>query len=536
MRWLKGISSRIVLLEGPHLKKRFWGKHLWARDYLAVSLGKTNFFWGSYDNSDQRHRTGFDLAVEFKILFTVIVMSMAFLAIFSGEAQSKWINVMGPLKVHPKNPRYFSDQSGKTVYLTGSHVWDNFQDWGGSITAFDYDAYLEFLKANNHNFIRLWKIGENTIKGGNLITPMPWERTGPGLAKDGKLRFDLSRLNEAYFSRLRSRVIEAGKQGIYISVMLFDGIYEWTTHPFHPANNVNGIDGGGAAFFTVGTPEVNRRQKEYVFKVIDTVNDLDNVLYEVGNEIKGSTKWQYHIINHIREYEKTKPKQHPVGMTSTGGDGADDLINYDLFNSPADWISPRSSEPGQNYSYNPPPATGKKVIISDTDHLWGVLSDPTPEWVWKSFLRGLNPILMDVLQNRGPAPTERWSDPNRPGLALTRLAMGQTLKYANRVDLLRMVPRIELASTKYCLANAGVEYLVYLPFGDIRKRERILQNIGIIGRKISVDLFGVSGTFRIEWFNPRADQVIDGGTITGGATRFFKIPFSGDAVLYLYRG
>jgi len=113
-----------------------------------------------------------------------------------------------------------------------------------------------------------------------------------------------------------------------------------------------------------------------VKKVVDTVNDLDNVMYEVGNEIKRhSLSWQYHIINYIHDYENTKPKKHPVGMTSTGGDAKDDLTNDDLFNSPADWISPKSAEPGQNYSYNPPPSVGKKVIISDTDHLWGILSN-----------------------------------------------------------------------------------------------------------------------------------------------------------------
>jgi len=39
MQWLKGISSRILLQEYPHLKKQFWGRHLWARGYLAVSSG-----------------------------------------------------------------------------------------------------------------------------------------------------------------------------------------------------------------------------------------------------------------------------------------------------------------------------------------------------------------------------------------------------------------------------------------------------------------------------------------------------------------
>ena len=39
VQWLKGISSRILLSEFAHLKRQFWGRHLWARGYLAVSSG-----------------------------------------------------------------------------------------------------------------------------------------------------------------------------------------------------------------------------------------------------------------------------------------------------------------------------------------------------------------------------------------------------------------------------------------------------------------------------------------------------------------
>ncbi|MGO9592504.1 MAG: IS200/IS605 family transposase [Steroidobacteraceae bacterium] len=39
MRWLKGTSSRMLLQEYSHLRKKFWGRHLWARGYLAISSG-----------------------------------------------------------------------------------------------------------------------------------------------------------------------------------------------------------------------------------------------------------------------------------------------------------------------------------------------------------------------------------------------------------------------------------------------------------------------------------------------------------------
>jgi hypothetical protein len=47
----------------------------------------------------------------------------------------------GPLRIHPSNPRYFTDGSGKAIYLTGSHTWNNLQDGGAigkPIPRFDY--------------------------------------------------------------------------------------------------------------------------------------------------------------------------------------------------------------------------------------------------------------------------------------------------------------------------------------------------------------------------------------------------------------
>ncbi len=36
---VKGVSSRKMLQESPRFKKEFWGRHLWARGYFAVSTG-----------------------------------------------------------------------------------------------------------------------------------------------------------------------------------------------------------------------------------------------------------------------------------------------------------------------------------------------------------------------------------------------------------------------------------------------------------------------------------------------------------------
>ena len=39
MQYVKGKSSRKLLAEFPHLRKQFWGRHLWARGYFVASSG-----------------------------------------------------------------------------------------------------------------------------------------------------------------------------------------------------------------------------------------------------------------------------------------------------------------------------------------------------------------------------------------------------------------------------------------------------------------------------------------------------------------
>ncbi len=429
----------------------------------------------------------------------------------------------GPLRVLPANPRYFTDGSGKAIYLTGSHTWANLQDIGltDPPQAFDFPAYVDFLERRHHNVIRLWRWEfsqwtERNKKQPFYCAPQPWQRAGPGEALDGKPKFNLDQFNEDYFDRLRSRVATARDRGIYVSIMLFEGWGlrfvpdGWKAHPFYPANNVNLTDSDvpgvkGIELFSLASAKATAFQEAYVRKVIDTVNDLDNVLYEIANESDFSTtEWQYHMIRFIKSYESTKPRQHPVGMTSIGY-GVDDLDR--LLKSPADWISPNPDH--VDYKNDPPPSDGAKVIILDTDHLWGV--GGSVPWVWKSFLRGLNPIWMDSLDK-----TTVW-EPAPANAEVVRNNLGYALRFAERMSLVSMKPRPELASTGYCLANAGVEYLVYQPKA---------------GEDFSVEV--KAGTYRYEWFSPTKGASADAGRLeaTDGRQQF-KPPFEGDAVLYL---
>jgi hypothetical protein len=419
----------------------------------------------------------------------------------------------GPLSVHSSNPRFFVNSNGKAVYLSGVHLNNDLVDRSDK-AVLDFTSYLNFLQQYEHNFVRLWAweqaawTNESTTK--ITFDPLPYQRKGPGTALDGGRKFDLTRFNQTYFDRLRSRVVEAGQHGIYVSVMLFQGFSSqrknigggnpWTGHPFNSSNNVNGINGdpsgndNGEEVHSLVVPAITSLQEAYVRKVVDTLNDLDNVLYEISGDAPVSSRdWQYYMINYLKNYEAAKPKQHPVGMSYLYLG-----TTNDLFASPADWIL----LPGTDT--NPALAAGSKVIFSDMDpKLLG--SSTSYPLVWKSFMRGLNPIYLesDLLK---PSADEN-----------VRNSLGYTIQYSQLVDLLSMSPNSELCSSGYCLVNPGRDYLVYLPTGGT----------------VRVDLSAASGSFVASWFSPVTGRTTSGGTVSAGIPILFTSPIDGDAVLYL---
>ena len=441
----------------------------------------------------------------------------------------------GPLRVHPQNPRYFADASGRPVFLTGAHTWANLQDTGvAPVPTFDWEGYLAMMLSHNHNFMRLWGWQQSAWAPWTpdkiLFEPVLYMRTGPGTALDGGLKFDLKKFNPAYFDRMHARLTECRDRGIYCAVQLFQGFSSnkgyhcgsqtWSGHPYNTQNNINGIDGDkdGDKVVDWNQPAIRELHAAYLKKVVDTVADLDNVLYEVINE-GGVKDWDWWVVDTVHKMETENGKRHPVGLTGAGPESMDEMMA-----SPADWISPF----GRHFLFDPPAWDGKKVSVNDTDHLWG--HGGTVSWAWKSFIRGHNTLLMDSWDPiaGSPCPEVNWGP--RPGYPLrdlnrrddwtwepVRKAIGYTRAYSLRMDLATTVPHNELASTGYCLANPEREFLVYLPEGD----------------RVDVDLSHARGTLTVEWMQPEEGTVTPGGTVAGGKKLDFAVPFTGPAVLYI---
>ena len=158
-------------------------------------------------------------------------------------------------------------------------------------------------------------------------------------------------------------------------------------------------------------------------------------------------------------------------------------------------------------------------MLADTDHFAPGGGDAL--WAWRTFLRGHHPILMDfgIIGGLPPADPTAGGAMSFDAFEPARFAMGDTARYAQRVNLLAMEPDVGLSSTGFALVNPGVEYLV-------------LQQEP--GAPFTVTL--PEGTYAVEWFSvdDRTTERPDAVSADGDGAVSFAPPFdTSPSVLFL---
>lgn len=441
------------------------------------------------------------------------VFSFSLLPAVIGQAAPKERkSAKGPLIVHPDNRRYLmvkGDPARKAVLLSGSHTWAEFQTYQKE--TFDYIDWIDKLKSWDHNFMRGWHWEDG------MYSPLPYAKVGD--------KYDLTKYNPVYFNRLKKRIKQAAERDLYVSVMLFEGWsllgdkhgrqpLAWPSHPFDRNNNIQRIngdlngDGKGFETHTLLMLEVTRLQEAYVRHCIDEFNHFDNIIWEIANESAGSAEWQYHMIDFIKKYESTKPKQHLVWMNYS----PDELFDP---NCHADIVSPGGD---RQFIYNPPATTGQKVVVADSDHLSPLSSVFDNHWKW--FTRGMHPILMDCKYQGLTWWTGRDFHRDHPKWQKIRDALGTIREYSQNMDLVNIIPQKDPvsgpASTGYCLYKTGAEYLVFQP-----EREKTF----------TVDLS--AGEYYYEWIIPTTGKERIGTIKAAGGKQSFKAPFPWPSAVYI---
>ena len=468
----------------------------------------------------------------------------------------------GPLVVCTTNPRYFCDPSGNVVLLAGDGTWPDVIDEGDlqapNTAAFDFNDYMGYLAAHKYNYARFWIT--NFSNDGGTTSPYtgpvwPWKRVGPGTANDGLLKTDFTQLDPNYFSRLRARVIQAGQNGLYVSVMLFDG-YEYSSdvsstdgNPYESTNNVNSVSCPNTCPInnTLIPSQVWTYQQTYIHTVIDNLHDLPNILYEVANEPPagaGNISWINSVMAAIRNYESaTYGVNHPVGI-----DFGNNVADSNVYDTAADFVGPSTKLPG-DATGQCPGVTGNggainsssercKVVLNDSDHSYyytlmqsdGAVGQQA--WVWENFAHGNNVAFMDPYLTPWPGRNACTGAPvdGDSGLCATgatdsqwdpiRLAIEDILTFAKLIDLKDMTPQDALFGSGFGLAStvAPVSYFMFSPNGSTAET-----------------ITTVAGTYTVEVFDTNTHAVISTtANVSVGSSYTFSPPGSDNYVVWIH--
>jgi hypothetical protein len=337
------------------------------------------------------------------------------------------------------------------------------------------------------------------------------------------------------------RCLQAQQAGIYVDVILsgawttfenpipdpnFGNRTGWDFAYWNPVNNemADNSVSEPQAYTTSASTEWRNKMKNFMHKMIDTVYDLDNVVFEITNEGKSTTfEWQEAVIDELHMYEDSPTsdnptvsmhqplKHHLIGFTAApGGTSVDN--NHTYLESNADWVSLSndglaSAVPGDPATISP---NHVKPDVLDTDHTFGIGGNV--DYLWSSMMRGHNNIYMDNYgQHPGPNPPHDVP-------AVMHSVMGAQRPLADRCDLIHMFPLsgTSIVSTGYALAHKtvesgqpdGVEYLIWQPNNS------------------SVTVSLPAGTYRYEWINPVTGDIVstDITTYATAGNQTFPLP------------
>lgn len=447
----------------------------------------------------------------------------------------------GQLEVCPEHPYYFRD-GGRHVALVGVSdralftVWEN--DKG-----FSWQKYLRDLAAHHLNYVR-----QDVFSWGQLLAPVsypaqfsnpawPFARTGPGVAVDGKPKFDLTKFEQSYFKeRIKPFLQEAAKLGIYVELTLFEGFHSraFPESLYCDRNNINKL---GLRRTKVTSDAALRNsalvaiQEAYVDKVLAETAGFGNVIYEIANET-GGKEWVGHFVDYIHHHPAHPSRLVSVGEQSTSFDprlGSNDIVakhrgggglyatDADLWNHYEALLGFRAGKPVCHNEYF-------LFANRSTDDV-----NFPRKMMWADFTAGGHSNFFDFAFWRGTGRTVGEGQPSRsPPSEILR--GGQYLAdflTETGVEFWAMAPCRELAVVRgednyvFTLANPGKEYICYL----------------LGNGPVSVVLHLTNDTFTARWYDPKCGEFCTRSQVMRGKEECLirSPPFEQDIVLYVCR-
>ncbi|MCA9133725.1 MAG: hypothetical protein KDA45_11245 [Planctomycetales bacterium] len=453
------------------------------------------------------------------------------------------------LKLHPENPRYLEWLGEPTLLVTsGEH-------YGALLNLdFDYERYFDELQRHGLNHTRVFSgvyredaksfnITDNTLAPKENRYISPWARSSqPGYHAGGN-RFDLSRWDQAYFTRLKEFMAAAAQRGIVVELTLFCPMYNETMWDVCPMNSQNNINNLGKCprkeVYTLQHPALLEVQLAVTRKIVSELRNFGNLYYEICNEpyFGGVTmEWQHKIVDAIVEAEKGFPQQHLISLNVANGRAKVDQPHpaVSIFNfhycTPPDTVA-MNRELNRVIGENETGFRGQEDILYRTEG-------------WDFLLAGgglYNNLDYSFTAAHPDGSLEDYKSPGGGSRAL-RQQLGILKDFLNGFDYIHMQSDPSVVSsmspelTKSVLKEEGQAYAIYLHVPLPPKPKPLAKYLkNNIAAKFNLDL--PAGQYDCSWLEPVTGKVSRTEQIThAGGTREFNSPrFDNDIALSVTR-
>lgn len=219
------------------------------------------------------------------------------------------------------------------------------------------DSVVNYLKTNgycmlDHNY-GLWydlrRTDHERVRraDGNVEAPFyeqPFSRTGKGTAWDGLSRYDLTKPNLWYWSRLKEFAEKGAKQGLmlfhenYFQHNIIEAGAHWVDCPWRPVNNINGTDFPepvpftgdkrifmAEQFYNIDNPKLRPLHKQYIRQCLENFKNDDNVVQLISEEYTGPLHFTRFWLETIAEWE-AETGRHPLIALSCTKDAQDAIL------------------------------------------------------------------------------------------------------------------------------------------------------------------------------------------------------------------
>ena len=187
----------------------------------------------------------------------------------------------------------------------------------------------------------------------------PFSRSGEGTAWDGLSRYDLTKPNRWYWSRLNDFARKAADKQIllfnehYFQHNILEAGAHWVDCPWRPVNNINGTNfpepvpfAGdkriflAEQFYNEQDPVLRPLHRQYIRMCLDQLKDQSNVVHLISAEYTGPLHFTRFWLETIAEWE-AETGCHPLIALSCTRDVQDSLLADPVLNKVVDIIDIR---------------------------------------------------------------------------------------------------------------------------------------------------------------------------------------------------